>query len=98
MKPATANAVRSPEPDHFRKYFISRKPFASSDKLEGSAVAAEPDGCGDKDGGECQPDPKAERGYIYCRRECDGIDRVPMEGKRFRDETHHAVLQQGGEV
>src|SRR5690349_1968052 len=98
MNPATSRATSTPEPAHFTKYFINRKVGFTRVWSEWSAVTTESDGCGDKDHRECQPDPQTERGHVSCWCECDGIDRVPMEGKRFRGEAHHARLQHGGKM
>src|SRR6187200_1621780 len=99
MNPATSSAVRTPEPAHFRKYFIIRKALGSPDReSEWSAVTAEPNGCGDKGDGQCQPDPKTRGGKISCWCECDGVDRVRVERKRFGSEPYHPGLEHGGEV
>src|SRR5437867_7261442 len=75
-------------------------PFCSWKSVESqrSAIATQPDCCGDKHCGEEQPQPQARRTEVLSRRQRWAVDRVHGKGEGLRCESHQTIFQHRGEM
>src|SRR5438105_13936033 len=67
-------------------------------KSEWSAITAQPYRCDNKHRGKHQSEPETRRTQVSYWRELWAVDRVHVEGKSLRRESHHTVFQHRAEM